>query len=195
MSRDEALGDRFLNRRRKVHKVNSEITCTRIEHARSVTRGRQLHKRVPLADGDRFRNGHDLPDEPSSGFAGEGQGRFNFGVLRKVPGVRKVERATARIEAICALLSALESVRDLVNIAKVEVGRVNQHTSALFSGDFETPQRRLRERVFYCEPFVGVVAAGAERVIRRDEQYAWSTAIETHDRAVAKLTTIEPDVV
>ena len=104
----------------------------------------------------------------------------------------KIKRAATRIEPIRALLSALQRVGHLMNVAQIKVGRVNQHASAFLGCDFETPQRRFGKRVFHCEPFIRVIAVRAKTVVRRDEQHAWSTAIETHDRAVAELPRSSP---
>src|SRR5689334_17238185 len=82
-----------------------------------------------------------------------------------------------------------------MNVAKEKVRGVDEHTSAFFRGDFKAPERRLRERVFHCVTFVRVVGDGAKIIVRRDEQHAWTTAIEAHDRAGAELTAIESDVV
>src|SRR5688572_26803585 len=195
MTRDETLGYRLFDRRGKVHVINAEITGARIEHARLVTCRRQLNKRVTLAHGDRLGHRDDLPYKSSRGVASERERRFNFRVLREVLRVRQVKRAATRIEPIRALLSALQGRRHFVNVAQIKIGRVHKHASALLGCDFETPQRGFSKRVFHRKPFIRVIAVRAKTIIRRDEQHAWSTAIETHDRAVAELTAIESDVV
>ena len=82
-----------------------------------------------------------------------------------------------------------------MNVAQVEVCRINENAIAFFSGDFEAPQRRLCKCISHCQTLVGVIARGAEIVVRRNQQNAWPSAIETDNRAVAELTAIETDVV
>src|SRR5947207_4374430 len=150
---------------------------------------------MPLTNSNRFRHRNDLPDELSGRFASERQGSFNFRVLRKVFCVWQIERAATCVEPIRALLSALKCVGDLMNIAQVECCRVNEHAISFFSSDVKSPQGRFCESVFYGDTFVGIVADRAKIVIRCDQQDTWSTAIETHDRAVAELSTIETNLV
>src|SRR5205085_3021280 len=150
---------------------------------------------MTLSDCDRFRHRHDLPDVLSCRFTGKRQRRFDFGVLWKVFRVREIKRTAAWIEPVRALLFSLERVGDLMNVAKVEVRRVNQDAIPFFGRDLESPQRRFSECVFYCDALIGIVADRAKVVIRRDQQDSWSTPIKTHDRAVAELSAIEADIV
>src|SRR5947207_8389782 len=150
---------------------------------------------MPLTNSNRFRHRNDLPDELSGRFASERQGSFNFRVLRKVFCVWQIERAATCVEPVRALLSALKCVGDLMNVAQVEVCRVDQHAISFFSSDVKSPQGRLCESVFYRDTLVGIVAARAKTVIRCNQQDTWSSAIETNDRAVAELSAIETDIV
>jgi hypothetical protein len=58
-----------------------------------------------------------LPDELTGRFTGEGQGRFNFGVLWKVFGIGQVKSTARRLEPVSALLSSLQSIRYAMNIS------------------------------------------------------------------------------
>src|SRR5215217_5649998 len=195
MSRDQALRDRLLDRRREIHKVDAEITGAWIEHTWPESRRRQLHERMTLTDRDRFRHGHDFSNVLSRGLSCEREGGFNFRVLRKVFCVRKIECAARFIEPVSSLLSALKCLRYLVDVAQIKFRCVYQHATAFFSGDFEAPQCRLRKRITDCETLVIVVTDRAEVVVRRDQQHAWASAIKTNDCAVTELTTVETDVV
>ena len=117
MSRDEALRDRLLDRRRKVHVIDAEITGAWIENPRLEAPRRQLYERVTLANRYCFRNRHDLSDELTRGLAGERQRSLDFSVLGKVLRVRKIKSTARLIESIGSLLAALESVRYLVNVS------------------------------------------------------------------------------
>src|ERR1700754_2181194 len=137
MSRDEAFRYRLFNWRGEVHVVDPEIACTRIEDAWLEAGGRQLHERMSLANRDCFGHRHDLSHKLARGFAGESQRGFDFSVLRKVFCVGKIEGAARRFKPIITLLSALQSIRYLMNVAQKETRRIDQNATPIFRGNLE----------------------------------------------------------
>src|SRR6185503_12006149 len=135
MSRDKTLRDRFFDGCREVHVVDAVITRAWIENTRLETGGWELHERVTFANSDRFGHRDNLPDKLSGRIARESQSGFDFGVLWKVFRVWQIERAASWIESICSLLTSLQRVRDIVNVAQVEVRGINQNAIAFFSHD------------------------------------------------------------
>src|SRR5687767_7449588 len=157
MARDEALRYRLLDRCREIHVLNAIKPGARIEYSRLEARIGQLHEGMAFTNGDRFRHRNDTSHKLSSGLAGERQRCFDFRVAGKVFGVWEIESAARRVESIRSLLRALQSVGDLVNVAQVKARGIDEHAPAFFSSDLETPKRRIRERIFHSETFVGDV--------------------------------------
>src|SRR5215470_13392056 len=122
---DESLRNWLLDWGSKIHEVDAEKTGARIEYSRFETSGRQLDQRVAFTHCYRFRHRHNLPDKLACWFAGEGQGGFNFSILREVLGVWQIKGTARGIQTIGALLVSLQRTWNLVNVAEKEVGRIN----------------------------------------------------------------------
>ncbi|MEZ4586362.1 MAG: hypothetical protein R2909_08190 [Gemmatimonadales bacterium] len=76
-----------------------------------------------------------------------------------------------------------------------ELGGVHQHRAVGFGFDLEAPEHGGRERLLHRRALGGIVAAGAEPVVRLSEQHAGADPVEADDPLAAELAAIEPDVV
>src|SRR6266850_454696 len=195
MMANVVLRDRLADWRGKIHVVNSEIAGARIISARLKSRRRQLNKRMMLAHGDRLGIRRYLPQHWTRFFAGEGKRRFDFSVLRKVFRVSEIESAASWIQTEDSLLQTLQRVRNLMRVAQVKGGGVDQRPAAFFGRNFKSPQRRFGKSVFDRAAFVGVVAVRTKAVVRCYQQNAGPGAFEAHDVTLAKLASIQTDIV
>src|SRR6185503_17235758 len=121
MALDPALLDRLVDRRRVVVEEDAERWRARIELARRVLEIRQLDERVMLPDRQRGGRRRRLLHETAGILVGgEGQRRFDLGVLREALGARQVERAAALVEAIAPLARLAQAIDDAMRVAHEE---------------------------------------------------------------------------
>ena len=197
-------------RRRPYHHVGAErrgvVQIPRVEEARArVERARgkpgprQLDERVMLAQGDRVRRWRHVADAAALlARAGarrvrDERGRhFHLGVGRKALRHRHVDRAARPFEAVRRRTKALCHA---VRVAHQEVGGVHEHAAVALGGDGESPDDRLRERVFDPLSFKRAATHRAVVVVGLHQHHFRSHALERHHFGVAQLRAVEADVI
>src|SRR5712692_13704 len=82
-----------------------------------------------------------------------------------------------------------------MSITQIKSCRIDERMPTLFRPHFKSPKRRFCESVFDRAPLISVVAVGAKRIVRCDQQNARPGALKANNVALAKLTSIQTDVI
>ena len=193
---DVVLDDGLADRRREIHVLNSEVAGARIVFARMKARTGQFDKRNVFAHGDGVSHRRNRTHQrPGFTVSDERQSRFNFRVLREIPGAGEIESTARGVQTKLALLHSLQRSGNSMHVAQIEIRGIDQGASALFRRDFKSPHRRFGEGVFHRTSLVSIVAVCAIAFVRRNQQHARPDALESHDMRLAHLSAIQTDIV
>jgi hypothetical protein len=143
--------------------------------------------------------GRDVADEAAarSGFGGEGELGFDFGVFREAFGVVERDGGASGVYFIAALVEGGEGFGDAVDVVEEVVGRINQDSRAVgaFGLDLEAPEDGGGEGLRDRELLGGVSGAAAEGLVGLDEEHFGTNALEVQDDAFGDLAAVEPEIV
>src|ERR1044072_3439686 len=149
-----------------------------------------------LADSDRIGDRRNRSNQrPVFALSREGQGRFDFSVLRKIFGAGQIESRARGVQPKLPLLHSLERPGNAVHVAEIKVGGIDQRAIAFFGADFKSTHGRFGESILHRASLVGVVALSAISLVRSYEQNTRADAFEADDVLLANLTSVQANIV
>ncbi len=211
---DELLCQRLAERCVVVAIAFGEVTGARRVAARREAGVGKGDEALVLMDGHRAGIGGDVTHVASTSrastvsgdaagravgtaFAGEGELRFQFGVLRECLYAVERDGGARGVEAIRAATGAGNRFGHAVRVADDEVGGVDQDGGAVgrLRFDVEAGHDGTREGCRHDALLVGVRRTGAEGGVGLDEQQLGAGALEAHDALAAELAAVEAEIV
>ena len=148
-----------------------------------------------LTDGDGFGGRRDIADPAAGIVGGERQRGFEFRVSGEPLGPRQEQGAPRRVEPEGALPGPAHGADHVVAVTQDKIGPVHKHRTVGFGLDLEAPDHRLRKRLLDRAPFVGIVALGAEAVVRLHHQQSGTDPVEPDDPGPGELAPVETDII